>query len=187
MIELKDNSHFFVVTGGPGVGKTTMLRELAARNHEVVPEIARELIIEQKDLDGDALPWKNKELFKTIMFERSISSYEQMEKKGFGHNPIFFDRGFLDSICYATLIRSEIDERMNEYALKWRYNRKVFVLPPWKEIYEQDSERKQDWEEAVFTYGKMVETCKSYGYETIVVPKMTAAERADFVLDQIEH
>ena len=34
----------------------------------------------------------------------------------------------------------------------FRYNRRVFVAPPWEEIFEQDSERKQDFAEAVRTY-----------------------------------
>ena len=36
-----------MITGGPGVGKTTLLEELKNRNHQIVPEIAREIIKEQ--------------------------------------------------------------------------------------------------------------------------------------------
>jgi len=186
MIKLKENNNFYVITGGPGVGKTTLLEELKRRNYEIVPEVARELIKEQQKHNGKALPWENKNLYKEIMFDRSISSFEEIDKKVNKENPIFFDRGFLDSICYAELIESEINDRMNSYAENLRYNKNVFMLPPWQEIYETDDERKQDWKEAVLTFKKMSETYKNYGYRIIEVPKESVRERADFVLEFIE-
>lgn len=120
------------------------------------------------------------------MFERSINSFEQTEKTLNRENPVFFDRGFLDTFCYAELIESEINERMNSYAERWKYNKSIFILPPWQEIYETDNERKQDWEEAVLTFQKMSETYKNYGYRIIVIPKTPISERADFVLEFIE-
>ncbi len=52
MIELKENNNFYIITGGPGVGKTTLLEELKNRNYQIVPEIARELIKEQQANNG---------------------------------------------------------------------------------------------------------------------------------------
>lgn len=187
MIKPKENKNFYVITGGPGVGKTTLLEELKARNYEIVPEIARELIKEQQKGNGKALPWENKNLYKEIMFDRSINSFEEIDKNANNEKPIFFDRGFLDTICYAELIESEISERMKCYAENWRYNKSVFILPPWQEIYETDNERKQNWKEAVLTFEKMRKTYKNYGYEAIEVPKTTVRERADFILKYIEN
>ena len=187
MIKPKENNNFYVITGGPGVGKTTLLDKLKKRNYKVVPEIARELIKEQQNTNGKALPWKNKNLYKEMMFDRSIKSFEEAENDTNKGNPIFFDRGFLDTICYAELIESEISERMESYAKNWRYNKTVFMLPPWQEIYETDNERKQDWKEAVLTFEKMSETYKKYGYNIIEVPKKTVNERVDFVLKIIEN
>ena len=176
-----NNDHFFVITGGPGTGKTSLLDELKKRRFKVVPEIAREIIKEQKELNGQALPWKDKELYKEIMLERSIRSYEQMDQKK--ASPVFFDRGILDTICYAKLIQSEINEKMDAYAENYRYNKMVFLLPPWLDIYTRDDERKQGWEEAVLTYRAMVETYEKYGYEIIEIPKFTVKERAELVLE----
>ncbi|WP_417291184.1 AAA family ATPase [Corallibacter sp.] len=186
MIKLRENNNFYVITGGPGVGKTTLLEELKRRNYEIVPEIARELIKEQQKDNGKALPWKNKNLYKEMMFDRSIISFEEIDRTTNKKEPIFFDRGFLDSICYANIIQSKISDLMKSYAESWRYNKNVFILPPWQEIYETDNERKQDWKEAVLTFEKMSETYKSYGYEIIEIPKKSVSERADFVLEFIE-
>ena len=82
------------------------MEELKRRNYEIVPEIARELIKEQQKGNGKALPWENKNLYKEIMFDRSINSFEEIDKNANNEKPIFFDRGFLDTICYAELIES---------------------------------------------------------------------------------
>ncbi|RNC64930.1 AAA family ATPase [Proteiniphilum sp. X52] len=186
MIELKENNNFYVITGGPGVGKTTLLEELKNRNFQIVPEIARELIKEQQAKNGKALPWKDKNLYKEMMFERSINSFEQIEKNLNDKKPVFFDRGFLDAICYAELIQSEISERMKSYAENWKYNENVFMLPPWREIYQTDNERKQEWKEAVLTFEKMCGTYESYGYNIIEIPKKSVRERADFISEFIK-
>ncbi|CDF80170.1 ATPase, AAA family [Formosa agariphila KMM 3901] len=186
MIKLKENNNFYVITGGPGVGKTTLLEALKKRNYNMVPEIARELIKEQQKDNGTALPWKDKNLYKEMMFDRSIISFEETDKNAKTEKPIFFDRGFIDAICYADIIDSEIDGRMKSYAAHWRYNKNVFLLPAWKKIYETDNERKQDWKEAVLTSEKMSKTYKSYGYRIIEVPKMSINKRADFILEFIK-
>ncbi len=60
------------------------------------------------------------------------------------------------------------------------------MLPSWEEIYETDSERKQDWKEAVLTFELMCNTYESYGYKIVLVPKVSVNERANFVLEFIE-
>ena len=50
---------FFIITGGPGADKTTLLNALEARQYNIVAEIARQLIKEQMDTGGDALPSGN--------------------------------------------------------------------------------------------------------------------------------
>ncbi|MHC8949428.1 AAA family ATPase [Sphingobacterium hungaricum] len=180
------NSHFYLLTGGPGSGKTSLLKELQQRGFETVPEIARQLIQEQQELGGDALPWKNKELYKDLLFDRSVESFEQMDSQADNHKLLFFDRGFIDAICYAEIIQSDISERMIAYADNYRYTDRVFILPPWREIYETDSQRKQDWNEAILTFEKMRQTYERFGYELVDVPKLAVSERANFILERIE-
>lgn len=177
------NHNFFVITGGPGVGKTTLLRELEKRNFKCIPEVAREIIKEQVNGNGEALPWKNKELYKALMMDRSIASYGLINHTNNGIT--FFDRGIPDTLSYARLINSIISIEMDFYASHYRYNKKVFILPPWLEIYTTDNERKQTWKEAVQTYEILAETYRQYNYELIEVPKTAVEKRVDFILKML--
>jgi predicted ATPase len=131
---------------------------------------------------ADGLPWKNKELYTHLMLEASLRSYREVYRAGIT-GLVFFDRGLPDTFCYAKMIGLDIPPEMNIHAYACRYNPQVFLLPAWKEIYETDHERKQDWEEAVYTSGMMKKTYREYGYRVTEVPKMSADKRALFVLD----
>lgn len=183
----KNHNPFYIITGGPGVGKTTLLDELQNRGFGTVPEIAREIIKEQQEIDGEALPWRNKKLYMEMMFERSVASFKKTMKEYRGTHPLFFDRGFLDSLCYASLEGIPIDQEMKTLSETLRYNTSVFILPPWKDIYQTDAQRKQDWNEAVFTYNKMIQTYRGYQYDLVEVPKAPVQERADFILGFIKN
>lgn len=60
-------------------------------------------------------------------------------------------------------------------------------MPPWKEIYKTDGERKQTWEEVVYILDKMKETYLEYGYEVIELPKDTVENTRIFIQDLIHN
>lgn len=184
-ITSRNKHHFYVITGGPGVGKTTLLKELESRGYPVVQEVARQLIREQQQMHGEALPWKNRALYKQMMFDRSIAAFQQLDESNLNNQPVFFDRSFLDTLCYCRLIGAEISKEMKTYAENWTYNPMVFFLAPWEAIYQKDEQRKQDWEEATKTYVQMIETYLEFGYQTLEVPRTDVISRADFVLEAI--
>ncbi len=181
MILRKNNC--YVITGGPGVGKTSLLNELSKVGYKTVPEDARAIIKQELDSGGDGLPWKNKLRYTQLMFDASIATYKSIPAN---HDGIyFFDRGILDSICYARITGINVTEEMNQFAETLLYNQRVFILPPWQAIYHNDPERKQSWEEAKWTFDQMKATYIQYGYEIIEVPIGTVEDRADFVLSMI--
>lgn len=178
-------NNLYVITGGPGVGKTTLLNELNSAGFYTVPEDARTVIKEQVKENGDGLPWKNKERYAALMLSASIDTYERVCKEQ-PTETVFFDRGILDSICYMQMENIPITKEIKELIINFPYANKVFILPPWKEIYETDTERKQTWEEAVFTFDKMKETYLEFGYNVIEVAIGTVEDRRKTVLDLID-
>lgn len=132
-------NNLFVITGGPGSGKTTLLNALAADGCRVVPEVARAIIREEIATNGTALPWKNKQLYTDKMIATSLQDYN-MVRQSRPAEICFFDRGVLDALCYAEMIGYSLADETMDKLKNCRYNAKVFILPPWKEIYEMDNE-----------------------------------------------
>jgi predicted ATPase len=172
-----------VITGGPGSGKTTVLQELGRRGYPFISEAAREIIQEQVAAGGNALPWGDRVLYTELMLERSVQAFLRNCST---ERVTFLDRGIPDTLCYARLVGLANDEAIREACAHYRYAPRVFIAPPWEEIYDTDSERKQDFAEAVRTYEEMLKVYRECGYELVGLPRKTPEERAAFILEQLE-
>ena len=174
--------NFYIITGGPGVGKTTLLEQMARYGYNYVPEVARNIIKEQIEISGDALPWKDTRKYSDMMLGRSVDDFVRLSDN---NSLLFFDRGIPDTYGYEVLIKLTISKDLEEAVKIYRYNPTVFILPPWKEIYETDNERKQDFKEAVDTFQVMKKVYADLGYNPVEVPCLPVKERAAFVLDKL--
>ena len=175
----QDENRFFVLTGGPGSGKTTLLDALERAGYARSLEAGRGVIQDQVLIDGRALPWDDRVLFSELMLSWEMRSYHVAQNSA---GLVFFDRGVVDVLGYLRLIDKQAPEYMRKAAEQFRYNRRVFIAPPWKEIFQQDKERKQDYDEAVRTYDALATTYAEYGYELIELPCVSVEERTRFVL-----
>jgi len=183
-MSVKYNEKFFVITGGPGSGKSELLKELALYGYyQCVPEIARGIIQEQVAAGGDALPWGDTIRYRDIMLDRSITTYDEaVTGSGPETRATFFDRGIIDVLGYTRIIGGAIDERLSAAARDYRYNAKVCIAPPWSAIYRNDAERKQSFRESIAVYDTMVKTYLEHDYELIEIPRESPGGRASFVL-----
>ena len=176
---IDDIMRFFVLTGGPGSGKSALIDALARRGHAHMPEAGRAIIREQVATGGRALPWIDPAAFAELMLARDVRSHRKAQHR---HGLVFFDRGIPDVAGYMRLSGLAVPAHMDHAAKTFRYNRHVFIMPPWREIFTQDSERKQDFDEAVRTYEMLAKTYADYGYALIEVPRTPIEQRARFVL-----
>jgi predicted ATPase len=167
--------NFFVFTGGPGVGKTTLIRHLETLGELVVEETHRAVIAEQVKAGSQAVPWRDYAAYCELCVRRDIAKFDALEAET---RRVFFDRGIPDSFDP----RWTPPPDLLAAAQARRYNARAFVFPPWREIYETDAERKQDWDEAERTFDLIMAMLPAHGYAPIVVPKDAVAARAAFVL-----
>jgi predicted ATPase len=172
------HSRFIVITGGPGSGKTTLIKALAEAGYCTVAEAGRLIIREQMAAGGGALPWADRAAFAGAMLAHDIEAYRNSSN---ATGPVFFDRGIPDVIGYLTLTGLPIPTTMHEAALRHRYHRRVFIAPPWPEIFTQDAERRQTLKEAERTYAAMTRIYSRYGYDLVELPRTGVVARAAFV------
>ena len=174
--------NLIVITGGPGSGKTTLIDALSAAGYARTMEAGRAVIKEQLASGGDALPWADQTAFAEKMLARDLQAYEAARTQP---AVTFFDRGIPDVIGYLQLSGLLMPVPMTKAAQTYRYRQEVFIAPPWREIYAQDTERKQDFAQAIKTYEAMVETYGALGYVLVELPRVSVEERARFVVEHI--
>jgi len=173
---ITDKPNFFVLTGGPGVGKTTVLRHLASLGELVVEENARAVIRDEATADGTGVPWRDNARFCDLTTARDIADFDRLANET---RRVFFDRGIMDMWGANGTPPSPA---LHEAVRTRRYNPRAFVFPPWREIYETDAERKQDWAEAEATFDRVLRLLEELGYDAVVVPQAGVEARAAFVL-----
>ncbi|HCA9458927.1 TPA: AAA family ATPase [Klebsiella pneumoniae] len=174
--------HRFILTGGPGSGKSAIIDSMIKRGFWCSKEAGRGVIQDQVNIGGDALPWANQRAFAELMLSWEMRSWHEAEGQ---KSLCFFVRGVPDVLGYLRLSELTIPRHLENAIAKFRYNRTVFIAPPWREIYVQDAERKQSYDVAVATYHAMVKTYRLYDYQLIELPCVSVEERVDFILSRV--
>lgn len=175
MIEGVDR--FVVISGCSGGGKSTLLTELNRRGFAVVAEPGRRIVDAEKASGGTALPWIDMEGF----LRRAITMAKADREAARGNQGItFFDRGLVDAASALETLTGEpaVARDCHDH----RYASRVYLTPPWPEIYVTDSARQHDLAAAIIEYDRLATLYPALGYETLVLPKVAIAERADIVL-----
>ena len=176
------SDRFHVITGGPGSGKTSLIEALSSRGYGRTVEAGRAIIQDQMAIDGRALPWRDPLLFAELMLSMDMLSYRLAEQSV---GPVFFDRGIPDVSAYLRLMNIHVPEHMHNAARTFSYNNEVLIAPPWREIFRQDHERKQDFDEAIRTYDALVATYTALGYDLVEIPRLPLDDRVSFILSRI--
>jgi predicted ATPase len=132
-----------------------------------MPEAGRAIIQDQLAIGGEALPWSDRCAFAELMLSWEIRSYRAALRLS---GPVIFDRGVPDVVGYLRLSGLPIPSHVDRAARMFRYHHRVFIAPPWPEIFTTDAERKQSFAEAQATCEAMIETYSGLGYELIPLP-----------------
>nr|WP_298096635.1 AAA family ATPase [uncultured Shinella sp.] len=171
---------FIVLSGCSGGGKSTLLEELRRRGHATVEEPGRRIVQEELASGGTALPWLDLTAFARRAIAMALADREAMRDQT---GLVFFDRGLIDA---AAALEAQTGEPvLASLAAQHRYNAHVFLTPPWPDIYVGDPERRHGFEAALAEYERLERTYPALGYETVILPKVSVAERADVLLARL--
>lgn len=169
----------YVIAGGPGIGKSTLIEILASRGYAIIPETARIVIEEEKIKKSDALPWKDVQRFQELVAKRQIRTERESKAE-----VAFLDRGVIDGVAYCKLAGVLVPKILLEHLKKAPRYDKVFILDPLP-AYDKNDVRWEPQDVQIKTHKMIVDTYKKFGYKTIAVPVLPPEKRADFIIKAI--
>ncbi|MBB2929885.1 AAA family ATPase [Paraburkholderia silvatlantica] len=171
---------FVVISGCSGGGKSTLLTELEGRGYCVVEEPGRRIVRAETQSNGTALPWIDLSAFLRRAIEMAIADRTSVQSS---EDWVFFDRGLIDAAVGLEEVTGE--PILATLGHTYRYHSRVFLAPPWPEIYVQDPERRHGMNSAMAEYSRLLNAYPSIGYDVSILPKVGVVERADFVLTML--
>jgi predicted ATPase len=171
-------TNFYVISGCSGGGKSTLLSELERRGYPVFPEPGRQIVKEQLSVEGDGLPWKDVMKFAELCVSRAMYFYNSAIGL---EGPVFFDRSVIDNISGIERLGLPMPAYFPQTLVQYRYAPRVFMVPPWREIFAQDTERQHSFEEALQEFDGLGQAYEAHHYEVVLIPKLPVQERADFI------
>jgi predicted ATPase len=173
-------NNWYVITGGPSTGKTTLLSVLRKRGYKTLPESARVLIDEAKNKGVSPEKYREDEKkFQMDVLRHKVKLEKELDSKQL----TFFDRGMHDTLAYIRLIGEKINQEITDAVSKANY-KKVFLLERLGG-YEKDYARTETAAQARQLDSLLYEAYDEAGITPIIVPIMKPKERAEFVLHHI--
>ncbi|CAM1374686.1 AAA family ATPase [Tenacibaculum xiamenense] len=166
----------YIITGAPGTGKTTLINALNKKGYTTFEEVSRRIIVSEQQNNGTKTPWQDVEAFTDAVYLQTIKELNARIQ-----TPAFVDRGLADNIAYLKLRELPISEKFLNFDYKNAYQTTVFLLPLWKDIYVQDEQRLQSFEEAEKLQLLLIQSYENLGFSLKRLPKQTVEERIMFI------
>jgi predicted ATPase len=177
-----------VITGGPCVGKSSVVGALNEMGFKTIPEVARMVIEEQQRMGGQILPWINRDAFQKEVRNRQLELEEKVDANTtlFGWlPPVFLDRGLEDGVGYY--LADGIEVPNDFYATGRNHERYsgIFLLDQLPN-YQKDSVRAEDLQSATRIHKSIEKAYVGHGYSKITkVPVMSVKDRVRFILNRV--
>ena len=167
-----------VLTGGPGVGKTSIILALKVLGEHVVEEASTDYI-KFKQASGIQSPW-DEEDFQDGILQLQKQSESRIDPKA---PMVFIDRGLYDGLAYhqrESYMYQKIlrEARLHVYDI-------VFIIEP-LDFIVQNGVRRETKKESETIGRKLKKIYREAGYRPIPIKKGTLAERASAILDEVE-
>jgi predicted ATPase len=174
----------YILTGAPGSGKTSVLTELAAAGHPVVPEAATDVIAAEQSL-GNAEPWL------TVGFTEKIAQLQRARQLALVAPQVrlqFFDRSPVCTLALARYLGHppgiELAGELDRLVAEATYASEVFVVRPIGFI-EPTAARRISYAESLEFELLHEAAYREFGFRLIDVPPESPAARACQILSHL--
>lgn len=167
----------YVLTGGPGFGKTAIIAELSRRGYNTSPELYDTFIASEIANGGKRLPWIDRHACDDAVLPHRIEAFYAAPTEGC----TFFDRGIADYLGFCAVNDVRPQAHWVAAAEACRYDG-VFVTPPWPDIFVSNAVRHETYQKAIRTHEAILEGYRRLRYRPIEIPHLPIEQRADYVL-----
>ena len=175
-----NSNNWYIITGAPNSGKSTLIKLLADRGYKTIDEAAR-IFIDREIARGEELKdIRNNE----INFQKKILEIKiKLEKKIPKREIVFWDRGIPDSEAYYKLHGIALDNYLKK-AIENSVYKKIFLLDYLP--YQKDYSRIESEEEQIKLHRLLRDVYGKINVPVIEVSKMNSAEeRLGFILNNL--
>jgi len=169
-----------VITGCSGAGKSTVVDALAAKGYATFPEPGRELVSAELSAEGDDLPWAN-----AGGFMKKVVALAKHQWEMASHPVSFYDRSLIDAVTWLERQSAPLPKDVSSLVSDYPYDTTVFSVPPWRDIFVNDAERRHSFDAAVEEYEALLVSYPAKGYTVLNIPKLPVDERASWVLSKV--
>jgi predicted ATPase len=171
--------NWYVITGGPGSGKTTTVNLLRNRGYTTTIEHARHY------LDTQRITGRTVEEIKKNQLEFQLGVLDMQLEQEASISPtdlVFLDRAIPDSLAYYHFLNIEPDKKLLNALKKVSY-KKIFILDLLPLV--NDYARREDRAEQKMIHDLIIEVYESLHFPIVQVPLLPQEERADFILKNL--
>ncbi len=177
MAEIKKK---YIISGPPGSGKSTLIQALEEKGIQCLNEVSRDIIIAEQNSGNNGMPWLNIERFAQLVFDETKLRLQKEAES------IFCDRSLIDTIAYLEHANKRVEDHFKNFNFNKYYHKTIFYAQPWKDIYVQDEQRPQLFEDHLSLSKMILDVYNKYNYNIIFLPFTSVSLRSEFILKELE-
>lgn len=172
-------TNWYVVTGGPSTGKTTVINLLHNRGYQTAIEHARHYIDTQKSKGKSVEEIRqNKRKFQLGVLDMQIEQENSLSPEDI----VFLDRAIPDALAYYQFLELDFDKELIEAMNNVSY-KKIFILDRLPLV--NDYARTEDKTAQEKIHAFITKVYESLPFPVIHVPVLSPKERVGFILKNL--